>query len=400
MADHHGGVPGVDDDVVRRPVMRRPSTSLRARVPTFRSSVEPVLGTRLTMRIDCDEPSIAALAERAALDTADRLEAVLSVYRPGSPFVRWRQGSLTQPPAELIEVLGLAAAWHARSNGAFNPSLGSVIRRWRRAEQEQACPERAELRRLAEAAAELPFAVIDGEVIVRGDCGLVDVHGIAKGWVIDRMVEAAATVDGVLAVLVDLGGDMRHAATNPESFAGVAIENPFVVADNADSLEVIRLRNQAVATSAGGRRGWLIGGRWYGHLLDPTTGWPLEHGRSSSVVADTAADADAAASAFAVLRGQAAEALASSHRLAVLTVGDDGRVWRGESWPGGWQSSESQPGESQPSARGSDSANRDPEEDERHGAERAGGEERAAPPLALEDLDADPGEGDQQQQDC
>ncbi len=131
----------------------------------------------------------------------------------------------------------------------------------------------------------------------------------------------------------------------------VAIEDPFAVADNARPLTTVVLANAAMATSGGGRRGWRIDGRWYGHLLDPSTGWPLAHQRSCTVVAREAVDADAAASAFSALDAAEAERLSARIGTAVLTVSDDGQVWRS----GGWRAEVDER-----------SVDGDPHEDERH----------------------------------
>ena len=73
----------------------------------------------------------------------------------------------------------------------FNPCLGAVMRRWRLAAVEQCAPAREEMRLLAAAAQVLPFAIVDGEPEVVGDCELVDVHGMAKGWIVDQLVDVA-----------------------------------------------------------------------------------------------------------------------------------------------------------------------------------------------------------------
>jgi thiamine biosynthesis lipoprotein len=298
----------------------------------YRTSVEPVLGTRLTMRVECAESEVAIRAEARALAVADRLEAILSAYRPNSPFNEWRRGLLPDPPLEVAAVLELALAWHRRTGGAFNCCLGDVVRRWRRAEAEQRLPDPQELADLVRAARSPPFTVEGDAVVTTGDCAAVDVHGIAKGWVVDRMVEAVLDDDAVVSVLVDLGGDIRHGSAGGGAPATIAVENPFTVADNAPPLTTVRLSDQAIATSGGGRRGWRIEGRWYGHLLDPTTGWPVPHQRSCSVVAPTTAEADAAASALAVLDAAPAASMATRLGSTVLTVDSSGRAWRSASW--------------------------------------------------------------------
>ena len=68
--------------------------------PTMRrrSSVEPVLGSRLSLLVDVEHEDLAAGVEAAVVQEADRLEAILSVHRSESPFSRWRRGSLPRLP--------------------------------------------------------------------------------------------------------------------------------------------------------------------------------------------------------------------------------------------------------------------------------------------------------------
>lgn len=279
------------------------------------------------MRVDASDGEVARRVERMVLAEADRLEGVLSVFRVSSEFSRWRRGEVDAAGPDVCAVLRVAADWFAATAGAFNPCLASVFDRWRRAEAEQVLPDAEELAELARRAT-LPFTV-DGERVDRqGDCSCVDVHGVAKGWVVDRLVDVAVALDGVTAVLVDVGGDLRHARRDAMADAMVGVENPFAVGDNEPPLTVIRVADRAVASSGGGRRGWRIGDRWFGHLLDPVTGWPLAVQRSATVVAASAADADAAALAV-VVGGLAA---VDGHDVAVLLVGEDGVVSRNDAW--------------------------------------------------------------------
>ena len=108
------------------------------------------------MRVDCADVETATRAEDATLGTADRLEAVLSAYRADSPYNQCRRSDLVDPPPEVVEVLALAARWHARTGGAFNPCLGALMRRWDRAAVEQQIPSAVEMIELAASTSSLP----------------------------------------------------------------------------------------------------------------------------------------------------------------------------------------------------------------------------------------------------
>src|SRR5204862_8363223 len=100
--------------------------------------------------------------------------------------------------------------------------------------------------------------------------------------------------------------------TEPGSENGwvVGISHPW---DTARRLALVRLRDQALGTSAATFRHLEYNGRKLGHILDPRTGWPAEGMASVSVVAPTAAEADALATAFYILGVIQARAYCDAH---------------------------------------------------------------------------------------
>ena len=147
---------------------------------------------------------------------------------------------------------------------------------------------------------------------------------------------------------------------------------------------MVPLVGEALATTGGGRRGWTIGGRWYGHVVDPWTGSPLPDRRSCTVLAASTAAADAAASAAAVLDDEDLERWADREELAVLRVSETGSVWRSVWWR---------------RTVVERSPDGDPDQADRQGRQGPGGPEGAPSSLSLEDLDADAREGDEEQED-
>jgi hypothetical protein len=135
---------------------------------------------------------------------------------------------------------------------------------------------------------------------------------------------------GVDGVLVNVGGDLvvRGHWSQP-----VSLTNPRANADNAAPLVHLQVRDRAVATSGGYRRGFDIGGRHYSHIVDPRTGSPAGHVLSATVVAAEAVDAGALATAFCVLTPDQSAALARSVPGAeFLLVLADGRRVASRGW--------------------------------------------------------------------
>jgi thiamine biosynthesis lipoprotein len=113
---------------------------------------------------------------------------------------------------------------------------------------------------------ELPAVVLPGDV-------QLDPGGIGKGLAAD-IVAGEMLGDGVVGLAVDIGGDVRVAGANPESDGwAIEIEDP---RDGHGSLATVVLNDGAVATSSTLRRVWHHDGAMAHHLIDPSTGEPME----------------------------------------------------------------------------------------------------------------------------
>lgn len=303
---------------------------------TWVSVHEPLLGTRVELRVRSTSPAAAADAERAALREVQRLEAVFSVFDPTSELRRWRAGDDRAAGPELRHLLAVALRWQARSGGTFNPAVGTLADLWAQAARRDAPPEPGELAERVAAIASPPYAVADddrgdhGRVRRLGDCSTVDLNAIAKGHIVDRAVAAALAVGGVDSVTVNAGGDLLHQGAGSLL---VGIEDPARPYDNEPPLVRIRVARQALATSGSARRGVRVGGRWFGHVLDPRTGWPVDLVTSASVVAPDAATADVVATVVGVLEPTEGLAfVADLDDIGCCLVDRDGAIWRDPSW--------------------------------------------------------------------
>jgi thiamine biosynthesis lipoprotein len=150
------------------------------------------------------------------------------------------------------------------------------------------------------------------------DCALpayVDLSAFAKGHAVDEvadLLDARALPD----YLVEIGGEMRMRGTNTRGeLWAIAVETPDRASRSVKT--VMRLTDSAMATSGDYRNFFEHDGRFYSHTIDPRTGYPVTHnGASVTVVADTAAFADAAATALLVLGPDAGMKLAERESIA------------------------------------------------------------------------------------
>lgn len=287
-----------------------------------------VLGTRLNLMVRADGQEQAYAAACSVRAEIDRLDAVFNWRNPDSEISRLNRADCHVASADLFAVTAAAEQWRERSAGAYSGRLGRLPEMWRNAGS--VAPDARVTASLAGeiAAADIGFdreaRVIRRPVIVR-----FDFDGMAKGYIVDRALEAAMRTDGVTGAMVDIGGDIRCAGAGPrDGLWRIEIPKPFELFDNAPACGAFDMASGAVATSGCGPRDSMIGGRMMGATLDPRTGWPVAHRRSASAVAPTAMDADALATAMLVLARRDAETCIASVAGACARVATP----RGADW--------------------------------------------------------------------
>lgn len=317
---------------------------------------QPLLGTDIEIRVTATTAWAARAIEHAAVAEIRRLNDVFSVFDPASALSRWRSGRSDEVPAELADVMAQAHRWWHLSAGAFHPAAAGLRQRWLQAQDTGRLPDRDEMATLAHGLTELPYDVEPADradvaeptgaagrserprlvVHRRGDCSHVDLNAIAKGYIVDAAVARGMSRPGAVALTVNAGGDLRHTGRDG---IRVGVEDPLRPSLNAPRVDAVQLSNAALATSGGVHRGFLVGGRRFSHVIDPRTGWPVDHSAAATVWAPTAVTADAVSTLAGVLTSEDAVAFADRHDLGLLYVAatsesDPSRLARSRAWPG------------------------------------------------------------------
>jgi thiamine biosynthesis lipoprotein len=275
------------------------------------SHYENVLGTSLELKFFATSQNEARTAETAALDEIGKLNKILSGYDANSEFSIWLRTS--QKPvhvsAELFEVLNLFDQWRVWSGGALNASAEVINRLWKQSSLNQHLPSTEELA-MAVREAQRPQWKLDIATHTATHIGNAPLmlNSFAKSYIIKHAVDAANNSAGVSAIVVNIGGDMVISGKDNEN---IAVSNPRTDADIDVPIDRLIVSNKAVATSGNYRRGELINGLWYSHIVDPRTGQPADSIISATVIASNATDAGALATAFNVMKPSESIQLAS-----------------------------------------------------------------------------------------
>jgi thiamine biosynthesis lipoprotein len=223
---------------------------------------------------------------------------------------------------EMFAVLSLAARFYQETGGIFDPLIRPQLEAAGYDRTFSAVPETSSgpVRHVRRDRASFAAVVLDPQrqsvVLPKG--ALIDLGGIAKGWIVDRLAERL-TPHG--AFLIDIGGDMTARGDGPDGGPGwlISIADPFLPERDICCL---RLRDEAIATSTTMRRRWLRNGRWMHHIIDPRTGAPAESDLAQvSVVAPAAVEADVYAKTALILGAEEGLPWLRRRELPALLVG-------------------------------------------------------------------------------
>jgi thiamine biosynthesis lipoprotein len=292
------------------------------------------MGSAFEIRLGARLPGGLELASRA-LDRVEELERQLTIYNDESEVsVLNRSAHLGPVVVEegLFRLLELARAISEWSGGAYDVTSGALSLAWgfvRGPRREPTVQERADamsrtgwsMLRLDPTTRSVSFDV-PGMVVNFGSIG--------KGHAIDRAVDVIRGCLLPTSALVHGGRSSLYALGSPPGrFADrweIALRNPF---DEASPLGVFRVRNRAVGTSGGAFQNFEAGGRSYGHILDPRIGEPADGPASVTVLAPTAAEADALSTALYVLGPDAARDLVARRPDVGVVFVEEGPTDRG-----------------------------------------------------------------------
>lgn len=270
------------------------------------------MATTFEVLLPFGTPGAREIAEDA-LDEIDRLEAQLTVYRDTSEVSRLNAAAAHAPiPVEegLFELLELAARLTATTDGAFDITAGALIKAWGFYRGPRRVPSEEERQRARERTG-MQHVVLDreGRTVRYLRPGLeINLGSIGKGHALDRAAaRVRAAENGACALLHGGQSSVYAVGSEPGEERGwtVALPHPW---QPEVRLGLVRLRDRALGTSAATFRHLEYNGRKLGHILDPRTGWPAEGMDSASVIAPTAAEADALATAFYILGPERAQA--------------------------------------------------------------------------------------------
>jgi thiamine biosynthesis lipoprotein len=280
------------------------------------------MGSPLNITLYSDDSVKANQIATEAYKIADSLNLIYSDYLENSELSLLSKKSgtneFTKVSSALWDILNLSIKASKQSKGAYDITVGSIIKLWRKARKEKVLPEENILKNTLQSVG-YQYVILDSTThavkLLQPNTQL-DLGGIAKGYVAQVIVDFCAK-QGIEKVLVDAGGDLAMKAPQPPegeySTTNSATKIPplgvrglfriGITIPNSEELipRYLILQNQAVATSGNMYQYVEIKGKRYSHIVNPHTGLGVTHQRNVTVISPDGAMADWLATACSVL---------------------------------------------------------------------------------------------------
>lgn len=252
---------------------RRHVSAASRGLPYNAAGMRWAMGTILNVQVRGDNPDRLTHARDSIMNEVQRLEELLSIYRPASEISRINRASGSAPirvSPTTYAVIEQALHFARLSSGAFDPTAGHG-----------ACADYRQV-----------ILDPDNQTVCLPVAGMrFDLGGIGKGFALDCAISRARQWPDIRQAIINFGGQLFFwAAEGSFDPVNVGIEDP---KDQGRLLSVIEVRsNCSISTSSNAER--------RGHLIDPRSGRRAEGVESATVVAPTATEAEAWSTALFV----------------------------------------------------------------------------------------------------
>lgn len=269
------------------------------------SGYKEVMGTFARVLVVAPNKRTAQRCIASAFEQLQKVDNLMSVYNPESELSKVNRLASNQPvkvSESTFDVLEKALYFSKLTGGAFDVTVGALVDLWRES-AEANHPPSSQAITAARSKAGYQNLLLDANNMTAhfaADEMKLDLGGIAKGYAIDKAVEAMEK-EGARGGMVDVGGDIRcfGIAVGRKRHWLIGLQDPNIT--NEGTILTLKLSDSAVTTSGDYRRFVVIDGKKHSHIVDTNTGQSSEKLASVTIIASNATDADALATAVSVL---------------------------------------------------------------------------------------------------
>ena len=273
-------------------------------------------------------------AAAAAIEKIQNIEKLMTINAENSEIISLNDHAgkgKVQVSEESFYVLGKAIQYAKLSNGAFDPTIGPIVKLWAIGTDKARVPSKGEIDTLLPLVAYKRLKLSEEGskkyATLEKEGQIVDLGGIAKGYAADAVREVF-TKYGVTSAFVNLGGNVLAIGNKPDRSAWkIGIQDPFQ--EKGGYFGIVNITGKTVVTSGNYERYFIKDGVRYHHIINPATGYPADqHLVSTTIIGETSVDADALSTATYVLGLRKAMELVDSLKgIDAIFVTSDRKVY-------------------------------------------------------------------------
>jgi len=267
---------------------------------------------------------------KAIVDEMQRLEKILSRHIEGSDVDRINEAAGVAPvkvEPETILLTRKALEIAELSEGAFDPTVGPLLELWGWGTDELRVPSAEEIKEVLPLVNYKAVEVNEqnATVFLSKPGMMLDLGGIAKGFIVDRGQEIAKRFS-VRALFINAGGDISIMGQKPSGEKWrIAVQSP---RDPQKWAAILEMEGGSVATSGDYERFFEEGGVVYHHILDPRKGMPAGDVSSVSIVAPDTTVSDGLSTAVFVLgKEKGMQLLESLNGIEGVIIDKQGEIY-------------------------------------------------------------------------
>ena len=255
------------------------------------------MGSAFTVVAYGKDRDLLQSAVESALEEARRLDQLLSNYKPESEWSQVNRGAADHPvhvSPELFQLLSACVNYSRQSDGAFDITVGPLMKIWGFYKGSGHLPHRAEvLGALSQTGYKGLLLDPKNQTVQFARHGMeMDPGGIGKGYAVDKMADVLEQ-NGITSALISGGGSSIYAiGAPPQDPKGwvINIKNP---RNTSKTVASAFLKDESLSTSGNYEKFFYAEGRLWSHIMDPRTGYPSTGMLSVSVITPKTIDSEA-----------------------------------------------------------------------------------------------------------
>ena len=253
-----------------------------------------LMGSPILLKLFEDKKDVAG----EVFNLIKHYEDIFTVNRDKSEVMDINHAAGTHPVAvskPVFDLIKIAKQASTLPGSTFNVAIGPIIKLWKIGFNGKSVPPAQDIKNL------LPmtrpeFIVLDEkqQTVFLSNFGMeIDLGGIAKGYIADRVRDFLLHEKKIKDGLINLGGNV-YAMGTPLGEWSIGLKRPFAKPEDPDDfIGIIQVTNKSVVTSGVYERYFEQDGKMYHHLINPSTGYPLDNELLSvTVISSESLDGD------------------------------------------------------------------------------------------------------------